>query len=29
MLVAALPPVIAVVWSLGLLGWLDFKLNLF
>lgn len=29
MLVAALPPVIAVVWSLGLLGWLDFRLNLF
>ena len=29
MLVAALPPVIAVAWALGLLGWLDFKLNLF
>ena len=29
MLVAAMPPVIAVVWSLGLLGWLGFKLNLF
>lgn len=29
MLVAALPPVIAVVWALGLLGWLNFKLNLF
>jgi len=29
MLVAALPPVIAVCWSLGLLGWLNFKLNLF
>ncbi|MGQ0456737.1 MAG: efflux RND transporter permease subunit [Hyphomicrobium sp.] len=29
MLVAALPPVVAVLWSLGLLGWLDFKLNLF
>ncbi len=29
MLVAALPPVIAVIWSLGLLGWLGFKLNLF
>jgi predicted RND superfamily exporter protein len=29
MLVAALPPVIAVCWSLGLLGWLGFKLNLF
>ncbi len=29
MLVAALPPVLAVIWSLGLLGWLDFRLNLF
>ncbi len=29
MLVAALPPVIAVAWSLGLLGWMNFKLNLF
>lgn len=29
MLVAALPPVLAVIWSLGLLGWLGFKLNLF
>ena len=29
MLVAAVPPVIAVAWSLGLLGWMDFKLNLF
>lgn len=29
MLVAALPPVLAVIWSLGLLGWLNFKLNLF
>ncbi|HML28647.1 MAG TPA: MMPL family transporter, partial [Hyphomicrobium sp.] len=29
MLVAALPPVIAVAWALGLLGWLGFKLNLF
>jgi hypothetical protein len=29
MLVAALPPVIAVTWSLGLLGWMNFKLNLF
>lgn len=29
MLVAALPPIIAVTWSLGLLGWLSFKLNLF
>jgi len=24
-----LPPVIAIVWSLGLFGWLGFKLNLF
>ena len=29
MMVAAVPPVIAVVWSLGLLGWLGFKMNLF
>jgi uncharacterized protein len=29
MLIAALPPVLAVVWSLGLLGWMGFKLNLF
>lgn len=29
MLVAALPPVLAVTWSLGLLGWTGFKLNLF
>src|SRR5262249_49144914 len=29
MLVAALPPVLAVLWSLGLLGWLGFRLNLF
>jgi hypothetical protein len=29
MLLAALPPVIAVLWSLGLLGWIGFKLNLF
>jgi hypothetical protein len=29
MLVATLPPVLAVTWSLGLLGWLGFKLNLF
>jgi uncharacterized protein len=29
MLVAALPPILAVIWSLGLLGWLGFKLNLF
>ena len=29
MLTAALPPVLAVLWSLGLLGLLGFKLNLF
>ena len=29
MLLAALPPVLAVLWSLGLLGWLGFQLNLF
>lgn len=29
MVVAALPPILAVTWSLGLLGWLGFKLNLF
>ncbi len=29
MVIAALPPVISIVWSLGLFGWLGFKLNLF
>ena len=29
MLMAALPPILAVLLSLGLLGWLDFRLNLF
>ena len=29
MLAATLPPMLAVLWSLGLLGWLDFRLNLF
>ena len=29
MLLAALPPVLAVLWSLGLLGWIGVKLNLF
>jgi predicted RND superfamily exporter protein len=29
MLLAALPPVLAVLWSLGLLGWIGFRLNLF
>jgi len=29
MIVAAAPPLIGIVWSLGLLGWLDFRLNMF
>jgi uncharacterized protein len=29
MVIAALPPVIAIIWSLGTFGWLGFKLNLF
>ena len=29
MVIAALPPIIAIIWSLGLFGWLGFKLNLF
>ena len=29
MVIAALPPVIAIIWSLGMFGWLGFKLNLF
>ena len=29
MVIAALPPVVAIIWSLGLFGWLGFKLNLF
>lgn len=29
MVIAALPPMIAIVWSLGLFGWLGFKLNMF
>ncbi|MGB3022924.1 MAG: MMPL family transporter [Methyloceanibacter sp.] len=29
MLIAALPPVVAIIWSLGMFGWLGFKLNLF
>jgi predicted RND superfamily exporter protein len=29
MAIAALPPVVAIIWSLGLFGWLGFKLNLF
>jgi predicted RND superfamily exporter protein len=29
MLMAAAPPLVAILWSLGLLGWLDFRLNMF
>ena len=29
MIIAAAPPLIAILWSLGLLGWLDFQLNMF
>ncbi len=29
MAIAALPPIIAIIWSLGLFGWIGFKLNLF
>ncbi len=29
MVMAAAPPLIAILWSLGLLGWLDFRLNMF
>ena len=29
MLLAAVPPVLAVLWSLGLLGWIGIRLNLF
>jgi len=29
MIIAAAPPVLAILWSLGLLGWLDFRLNMF
>jgi uncharacterized protein len=28
-LIATAPPLIAILWSLGLLGWLDFRLNMF
>lgn len=28
-IVAAVPPVVAVLWSLGALGWADFQLNIF
>jgi uncharacterized protein len=27
--IAAAPPLIGVIWSLGVLGWLDFRLNMF
>ena len=29
MAIAAIPPAIAILWSLGTLGWMDFRLNLF
>jgi predicted RND superfamily exporter protein len=29
MLIAAAPPLMAMLWSLGWLGWLDFRLNMF
>lgn len=29
MAIAAIPPAIAILWSLGALGWADFRLNLF
>ena len=29
MMLAVVPPLLAVIWSLGTLGWLGFKLNLF
>ncbi|MDQ4134743.1 MAG: MMPL family transporter [Pseudomonadota bacterium] len=28
-IMAAAPPLVAILWSLGLLGWLDFRLNMF
>lgn len=28
-IIAAAPPALAILWSLGVLGWLDFRLNLF
>ncbi|MFN3892179.1 MAG: efflux RND transporter permease subunit [Beijerinckiaceae bacterium] len=28
-IVAAAPPLIAIPWSLGILGWMDFRLNMF
>lgn len=29
MIIAAVPPLVAILWSLGVLGWLDFRLNMF
>jgi predicted RND superfamily exporter protein len=29
MIIAAAPPLIAILWSLGLLGWFDYRLNMF
>jgi uncharacterized protein len=29
MLIAAAPPLIGIVWALGFLGWMDFRLNMF
>jgi hypothetical protein len=29
MVMAAAPPLFAILWSLGVLGWLDFRLNMF
>jgi len=29
MLIAAAPPLVAMLWALGTLGWLDFRLNMF
>ena len=29
MVIAALPPIVAIIWSMGMFGWLGFKLNLF
>jgi predicted RND superfamily exporter protein len=29
MIIAAAPPLIGIIWSLGVLGWMDFRLNMF
>jgi predicted RND superfamily exporter protein len=29
MVVAAAPPLVGIIWSLGFLGWMDFRLNMF